>query len=477
MPLARATGIGSTFDCADHSYSVCLRARSTISLPVMEDVAAIVVMSILFGNLCDPHPVKLTSLLKLAAVLFGPAFHDNFLVGIELDGVAALPVEIAEEAVLPSTEREVSHRRGDSNVDADISRWCFIAEATRGRTARREQRGLIAVGTALQESERFVHVAGVDEAEHRTEDFGVGQLAGLRYVVKDSWVDEVSGFVLRDFGLASIEQNLCSLLLANADQRFDSLFALRRDHWSHLHASVEPVADFEFRSRIGDRVAECLLRFADRDRDRDRKAALSRTPKGTVADDLRSHWHVGVGENDDVILGSALTLRAFAIRCCACVNVFRHRRRADEADGANLRVVEERIDSSFSSVDQIHYPFGQSSLFEQFVDVVHGERDALGRLDDERVSGSDGVRQIPERDHAGKVEGHNGGDDAERLADHHLVDAAGNIFEVVALHHHRDAAGYFDVLDGAAHLSFGFGERLAVFLGEDAADFIEMIFE
>src|ERR1700738_4297643 len=302
MPLARATGIGSTFDCADHSYNVCLRARSTISLPVMEDVSAIVVMSILLATsvtLCGlwgwmrlnhrahrGHRVKLTNLLELAAVLFGPAFDDNFLVGIELDGVAALPVEIAEETVFPSTEREVSHRRGDANVDADISRGCLIAEAARSRTARGEQRGLIAVGTALQKGERFVHVAGVDEAEHRTEDFGVGQLAGLRYIVKDSWVDEVSGFVLRDFRLASIEQNFCSLLLANADQRFDSLFALRRDHWSHLHAFVEPVADFEFRSRVGDRVAECLLRFADRDRDRERKAALSRTTKGTVADDL-----------------------------------------------------------------------------------------------------------------------------------------------------------------------------------------------
>src|SRR6266851_6082292 len=164
------------------------------------------------------HRVKLTNLLELAAVFFGPAFDDNFLVGIELDGVAALPVEIAEEAVLPPTEREVSHGRGDSNVDADISRGGLIAEAARRRTARGEQRGLIAVGTALEEGKRFVHVAGVDEAEHRTEDFSVGQLAALRYVVKDRWVDEVSGFVLRDFGPASIEQNLCSLLLAQADQ-------------------------------------------------------------------------------------------------------------------------------------------------------------------------------------------------------------------------------------------------------------------
>jgi len=32
-------------------------------------------------------------------VFFGPAFDYYFFVGVELDGVSALPVEIAEEAV------------------------------------------------------------------------------------------------------------------------------------------------------------------------------------------------------------------------------------------------------------------------------------------------------------------------------------------------------------------------------------------
>ena len=98
-------------------------------------------------------------------------------------------------------------------------------------------------------------------------------------------------------------------------------------------------------------------------------------------------------------------------------------------------------------------------------------------FEDERVAGGDGIGQIPERDHAGKVERDDRRGDAERLADHHLVDAAGNVFEVVALHHHRNAAGDFDVLDGAAHLGFGFGEGLAVFLGDDARDVVDVIFE
>src|SRR5437764_14895447 len=35
MPLARATGIGSTFDCAAHSYRVWRLASATISSPVI----------------------------------------------------------------------------------------------------------------------------------------------------------------------------------------------------------------------------------------------------------------------------------------------------------------------------------------------------------------------------------------------------------------------------------------------------------
>ena len=140
-------------------------------------------------------------------------------------------------------------------------------------------------------------------------------------------------------------------------------------------------------------------------------------------------------------------------------------------------MVEQRVDDSFAAVDQVDNALRQSGLLEQFEDVAHRERHALGGLEDEGVAARDRVRQKPERDHPGKVEGHDRGDDAERLANHHFVDAARDVFEVVALHHHGNAAGDFDVLDGAAHLGFGFAEGLAVFLGDDAADLVEVIFE
>src|SRR5580693_4456412 len=165
---------------------------------------------------CSRSSTPLSS-LELSAVLFGPALDYNFLVGVELDGIAALAVKIAEKAVLPSAEGEVGHGRGDSDVDADVPRGRFVAEAAGSRSARGEQRCLIAVSAALEKRESIVHVVGVDEAQHGTENLCVGQIAGGWDVVEDGGPHEVPGFVFRDLRVAAIEQELCSLLLAERD--------------------------------------------------------------------------------------------------------------------------------------------------------------------------------------------------------------------------------------------------------------------
>src|ERR1700692_706930 len=114
--------------------------------------------------------------LELARMFFGPAFDYDFFVGVELDGVAALAVEVAEETVLPSAEGEVGHGRGDSDVDADVAGGRFVAEAARGRSARGEERRLIAVGAAFQKGEGFIHAVGVNKAEHGTENLCVSEI-------------------------------------------------------------------------------------------------------------------------------------------------------------------------------------------------------------------------------------------------------------------------------------------------------------
>src|SRR5947208_10627920 len=120
MPLALATGMGSTLDCADHSNNVCFFVRSTISCPVM-DFSSVVVAINASEFATDLHgysrinPIRedscesVAGFLELAAVLFGPALNNNFLVGVELDGVSSLPVEVAKKD-RKSTRLNSSHQ-------------------------------------------------------------------------------------------------------------------------------------------------------------------------------------------------------------------------------------------------------------------------------------------------------------------------------------------------------------------------------
>src|SRR5438105_2266772 len=58
-----------------------------------------------------------------------PAAGDGLLTGEEVDGVTAVSVQVAQEGVLPSREREECDRRGDPDVDADHSGLHVVAVA------------------------------------------------------------------------------------------------------------------------------------------------------------------------------------------------------------------------------------------------------------------------------------------------------------------------------------------------------------
>ena len=62
----------------------------------------------------------------------------------------------AEETLLPATEREIRHRRGDADIDAYIPCGRFVAKSPRGRAAGGEKRGLIAIRAAAEKFHGFV---------------------------------------------------------------------------------------------------------------------------------------------------------------------------------------------------------------------------------------------------------------------------------------------------------------------------------
>ena len=122
-------------------------------------------------------------------------------------------------------------------------------------------------------------------------------------------------------------------------------------------------------------------------------------------------------------------------------------------------------------------PFGKPVFSKERKDPLHGQRHPFGGLEHQRVPGGDGVGQKPEGNHAGKIRRCDNSHNPERLANHHLVDAASHVFEVVALHHHGNAAGDFDILDGPSKLGPGFGERFSVLARDGPAEVVNVLFE
>src|SRR6201988_5088805 len=104
------------------------------------------------------------SISEFAGLLTRPALDHNFGFGEKFYGVASLAVKNAEEAFLPSAEREISHRGGDADINADIACRSFVAELPRRRAARGEKRGLISVRTTTQKFHGLVNRIGVNEA-------------------------------------------------------------------------------------------------------------------------------------------------------------------------------------------------------------------------------------------------------------------------------------------------------------------------
>src|SRR5712664_2553167 len=181
--------------------------------------------------------------LELARFLARPALDDDLGFGEKLDGVAALAVEDSEETLFPSAEREIGHRGGDADIDADIPRGGLVAEFAGGGTAGGEERGLIAVGAAAQKIHGFINRIGVNETEYRAKDFRVGKLAGGRQAIKNGRCKEIAGFVSGNFGVAAIEDGLCAFVDAGGNKRLDALLALFGDDRTHLDAGVEAIAN------------------------------------------------------------------------------------------------------------------------------------------------------------------------------------------------------------------------------------------
>lgn len=61
-----------------------------------------------------------------------PTGGDDFLLGVKLDGFAALDVQVAVEGIVPAGEGEHGQGRGDGDVDSDHAGFDAVLEFAGG---------------------------------------------------------------------------------------------------------------------------------------------------------------------------------------------------------------------------------------------------------------------------------------------------------------------------------------------------------
>ena len=353
-----------------------------------------------------------------------------------------------------------------------------MAEPAGGAAVVREEAGHVAELAAVHEGDRVFDRIHPDDAEHRPEDLGAGDLSLGRQPVQHRRTHEEAVLEARDPSAPAVHDGAGVFRVHGlTDQPFDPLAACAPDDRSHVHRVVEPGAHHPALGGGADEVPEGLMSAAHRDRQRGGQTPLSGAPEGALGHRPDRGLDIGVLKYHHRVLGPALTLHPLSIVSGLRVHGPGHRRRAHEAHRGDVRMVEKRRDRLPAAVGHLNHAGGKPRFFEKRRYPVHRERRLLGRLHDHRVAAGERAGQEPERDHRREVERRDHRDHPDRLADHELVDAAGDVLEHPALHQRGNSAGHLHVFDGPPQLAAGLGQRLAALGGHNSRDFLEIALE
>ena len=72
-------------------------------------------------------------------------------------------MQVAEETVFPTAEREECHGRGDSDVDTDVADLRFIAKLAGGGAAVGEKARHVTIAAAIDKRDGIVNRLNVNE--------------------------------------------------------------------------------------------------------------------------------------------------------------------------------------------------------------------------------------------------------------------------------------------------------------------------
>jgi len=170
-------------------------------------------------------------------------------------------------------------------------------------------------------------------------------------------------------------------------------------------------------------------------------------------------------------------LHALARFTTTAIHDFRDIRRTDERNAFDRRMRTNGLDDVFSAIDEIHDARGQTRFLNQLKNTRLRQRDLLARLEHERISRGDRIRQKPQRHHRGEIERRNRGKYAHRLTYGLTIDVCRDVFERLTHHQRRNARRMLGVLNAAAEIVERFRHCFAMLARANARNLFAMSVE
>ncbi|QJW94786.1 hypothetical protein FTUN_2309 [Frigoriglobus tundricola] len=244
-----------------------------------------------------------------------PAFRDHFPSPVESNGVGTLRITLTVHRTLPAAKREERHRRRHAGIDAEQPDLDALAEGTSRCAGLREAGDRVAVSAAVCQRDRRVQVWGAHHAHHRAKSSSrpthisgatSSKTVGPRKPPGGLWGDGLG---------TAVEAKPGPFRHPALDRGPDPLFLLWVHHGTERRGLVQAVSQFEFTCRADDGICDGGLpdSIADRHRYAAGKTALSRRAEARSDPGGQGALQVGVGQDDQMALRSAVCLNALVI--------------------------------------------------------------------------------------------------------------------------------------------------------------------
>jgi hypothetical protein len=290
----------------------------------------------------------------------------------------------------------------------------------------------VSPGVLVDELDGFVKGVLSDNAHDGTEDLFIVASHTLFATINDGGTDPVTVGVTLNLGVTSIEEER-SVLLTIGNESLDVSEEGFVVGGSDIVVEVTG-SNGELGSLLNE-VGNPFLGLTNKDDDGDSHASLSGGSETGTSNGVNGIFSIGVGEDNAMVLGSHVDLGSLSGGGGSGVDVLSGVVGSNKGDSLDERMVTDVIDGGLTSLNDVNNTIWDSGGLEHISDHRSSVRSSLGRLADECVSGSDGERVHPERDHGGEVVGSDSSTDSEGDSVRLDINTGGDV--VHGLSHHE----------------------------------------